>query len=164
MTSKISFYNIRVVFNKVRDYLSAWINLPISIFFPFRRIKIFSVDHHNHFFYFPNFCLGFFSNFPLPTQNSITFPWPRKCHFLDIFPVHYNSVHLNCTVSLVILIKQSQKSRSILLDGSRILRLFRKGKTCIIAKFHRTDLVICGHSREGKSPFYNQIGFYSHNF
>ena len=29
--------------------------------------------------------------------------------------------------------------------------LFRKGKTCIIAKFHGTDLVICSHSRERKT-------------
>ena len=35
--------------------------------------------------------------------------------------------------------KQSQRSRSILKDGSRSLRLFRKGKTCIIAKLHRAD-------------------------
>ena len=34
---------------------------------------------------------------------------------------------------------------------------FRKGKTCIMAKFHRTDLVICGHSREGKTLLYGQI-------
>ena len=37
--------------------------------------------------------------------------------------------------------KQSRKSRSILKDGSRSLELFRKGKTRIIAEFHRTDLV-----------------------
>ena len=36
-------------------------------------------------------------------------------------------------------------------DGSRSLRLFRKGKTLITAKFHRTDTVIYGHSRERKS-------------
>ena len=35
--------------------------------------------------------------------------------------------------------------------------LFRKGKTLIIAKFHRTDLVICSHSREGKTLSYSQI-------
>ena len=35
--------------------------------------------------------------------------------------------------------KQSQKSRSVLLDRSRSLGLFLKGKTRIIAKFHRTD-------------------------
>ena len=35
--------------------------------------------------------------------------------------------------------------------------LFRKGKTYIIAKFHRTDLVICSHSREGKTPSYSQM-------
>ena len=35
-----------------------------------------------------------------------------------------------------------QKSRSILQDGSRSLGLFRKGKIGIIAKFHRTYLDI----------------------
>ena len=35
--------------------------------------------------------------------------------------------------------------------------LFRKGKTCIIAKFLTTDLAICSHSREGETPSYNQI-------
>ena len=35
--------------------------------------------------------------------------------------------------------KQSQKSRSILLDGSRSLGLFREDKTSIIAKFHSSD-------------------------
>ena len=53
--------------------------------------------------------------------------------------------------------KQSQKSRSILKDGSRSLGLFKQGKTCIIAKFNRTDLVICSHSIEGKTPSYSQI-------
>ena len=38
--------------------------------------------------------------------------------------------------------KQSQRSRSILQDRSRSLGLFRKRKNGIIAKFHRTDLVI----------------------
>ena len=33
---------------------------------------------------------------------------------------------------------------------SRCLEMVRKGKTCIIANFHRADLVICSHSREGK--------------
>ena len=46
--------------------------------------------------------------------------------------------------------KQSQKSRSILSDGSRSLGLFRKGKTRITAKLHRTDLIICTHSGVGK--------------
>ena len=32
------------------------------------------------------------------------------------------------------------------------LGLFRKGKICIVAKFHRADLVICSYSREGKTP------------
>ena len=55
------------------------------------------------------------------------------------------------------LLKQPQKSRSILQDGSRSLRLFRKGKTHIIAKFHWTDLVICNHSGDGKPPSYSWI-------
>ena len=64
-------------------------------------------------------------------------------------------------ISLVIrrsfsLPKQSQKSRSILQDRSRSLGLFRKGKTGIIAKFLRADLVICSHSR-GETPSYNRI-------
>ena len=33
-------------------------------------------------------------------------------------------------------------ARSILQDGSRSLGLFRNGKIGILAKFHRTDLVI----------------------
>ena len=32
--------------------------------------------------------------------------------------------------------KQAPKSRSVLKDGSRFLRLFKKGKTRIIATFH----------------------------
>ena len=35
--------------------------------------------------------------------------------------------------------------------------LFRKGKTKIIAKFYRTDLVIYSHSREGKTLSYSHI-------
>ena len=35
--------------------------------------------------------------------------------------------------------------------------LFWKGKTRIIARFHRTDLVICNHSGEGKTPSYSVI-------
>ena len=33
----------------------------------------------------------------------------------------------------------------------------RNRKTCILTKFHRTDLVICSHSREGKTPSYSRI-------
>ena len=35
--------------------------------------------------------------------------------------------------------------------------LVRKGKTCIIANFHKTDVVICSHSREGKTLSYRGI-------
>ena len=53
--------------------------------------------------------------------------------------------------------KQFQKSRSVLKDRSRALGLFRMGKTCILSKFHRTDLVICCLSREGEVPSCSQI-------
>ena len=43
---------------------------------------------------------------------------------------------------IIFLPKQSQRSGSILKDGSRSLGLIRKGKIGIIVKFHRTDLVI----------------------
>ena len=35
------------------------------------------------------------------------------------------------------------------------------GKTHIMAKFQRTDLVICSHSRKGKPPSYSQINVVS---
>ena len=35
--------------------------------------------------------------------------------------------------------------------------MFKKGKTHIIAKFLWTDLGICSHSREGKTPSYSLI-------
>ena len=57
------------------------------------------------------------------------------------------SFHLIYRISSVIrriifLPKQSQRSRSILKDGSRSLGLFGKGKIGIIAKFHTTVLII----------------------
>ena len=56
------------------------------------------------------------------------------------------TIHLNYRISSVkrqsfFLPKQSQKSRSVLRDGSRSLGLLRKGKTCIIAKLQSTDLL-----------------------
>ena len=32
-----------------------------------------------------------------------------------------------------------------------------KGKSCIIAKFHTNDFVICSHYREGETGSYSQI-------
>ena len=68
-------------------------------------------------------------------------------------------VHIH-HISLIIrhnffLPKQSQKSRSVLQDRSRSLGLFRKGKTRIITKFRRTDVVICSQFREGKTLSYS---------
>ena len=42
-------------------------------------------------------------------------------------------------------------------DGSKSLGLFRKGKIGIIAKLHRTDLVILSHSLGTKTPSYSRI-------
>ena len=58
---------------------------------------------------------------------------------------------------IIFLPKQSQRSRSILKDGSRSLALFRKSKIGIIAKFHRTDLVLWSHSRGTKTLSYSRI-------
>ena len=44
-----------------------------------------------------------------------------------------------CKTEFFFLSKQSQNSRTTLQDRSRSLGVFRKGKTCIIAKFQRTD-------------------------
>ena len=71
--------------------------------------------------------------------------------------MHRHLLFLRLEDGVFLLPKQSQKSRSIIKDGSRSLGLFRKGKTCIIAKFHSADLIICNHSREGKTPSYSQI-------
>ena len=64
-----------------------------------------------------------------------------------LFYVHGQAMeNLYCISSVIrrnfFLPKQSQRSRSVLLDGSRSLGLSRKGKIGIIAKFHRTDLII----------------------
>ena len=52
---------------------------------------------------------------------------------------------MQCMQRFYFLPKQSQK-----LDLSS-LGLFSKGKTHIIAEFHRTDLITCSHSRERKT-------------
>ena len=44
--------------------------------------------------------------------------------------------------TVIFLPEESQRSRSI---------LFWKGKSGTIAKFHRTGIDICSHSREGKA-------------
>ena len=70
----------------------------------------------------------------------------------------YVVYHISFVIRQVFFVpKQSHKSRSVLYDRSRSLGLFRKSKTRIIAKFHRTDLVFCSHSRERKIPSYSQI-------
>ena len=61
-----------------------------------------------------------------------------------------NTVFLRLEDRVFVLPKHS-KNLDPSCDGSRSLGLFRKRKTCIIAKFHGTDLVICSHSREAKT-------------
>ena len=48
--------------------------------------------------------------------------------------------------------KQTQKSRSILENGSSSLGLFRKGTILIIAFLHRTDLINWSHSHRRENP------------
>ena len=38
-------------------------------------------------------------------------------------------------------------------EKTKLMKLFRKGKTCILVTFHGTDLVICSHFRKGKKSF-----------
>ena len=38
-----------------------------------------------------------------------------------------------------------------------------KGKTHILINFHRTDLVVCSHSRERKTTSYSQINMVNNN-
>ena len=92
------------------------------------------------------------------TDKHEYLPFPLKIlHQIKLF-THFFSYKTDFFPS-----NQSQKSRSILQDGSRSFGLsYKRGidlweclgrvKTCIIAKFHRTDLVICSHSGEEKNP------------
>ena len=41
--------------------------------------------------------------------------------------------------------------------------LFRKGKTRITAKLHRTDLIICTHSKERNTWSYSRINMVGQN-
>ena len=85
------------------------------------------------------------------SDNIVNFP--KRLQLASSHPPYVVTLQY-CISSLIrqcfFLPKQSQKSRSILSDGSRSLGLFRKGKTRITAKLHRTDLIICTQSREGK--------------
>ena len=69
----------------------------------------------------------------------------------DLLQMYYAIYRISSLIrQCFFLPKQSQKSRSVLQDGSRSLGLFRKGKTRITAKLQRADMIICTHSREGK--------------
>ena len=54
--------------------------------------------------------------------------------------------------------KQSQRSRSVLPDGSGSLGLFRKGKIGIIAKFRRTAGCPRSGKKSGKKIFFQGQG------
>ena len=82
--------------------------------------------------------LGYFSDL---------FRWPKVKTRINIFKSYIVPDKKEYRISpdirqSFLLPKQSQRSRSVLLDGSRSFGLFRKDKIGIIAKFHRTDLVI----------------------
>ena len=65
------------------------------------------------------------------------------CSGFTLFGHCYSKYRISLVIRWIfILPKQSQRSRSVLKDGSRSLGLFGKGKIGIIAKFHRTDLII----------------------
>ena len=75
------------------------------------------------------FYLGYKMDFSLPGILGV-FPY-----FFRVFSIQNNPKNLDTSY------------------GSRFLGLFRKGKTCVIAKFYRTDLitvkpVLRGHPRE----------------
>ena len=77
----------------------------------------------------------------------------------------YNS--LKSIKEKVLSFQTSQKSRSVLQDGSRSLGLFRKGKASITAIFQWTDLVICSHFEERKTLSHikiNTVNFHYHEF
>ena len=88
------------------------------------------------------------ANYPAQTEQFLLYWFLR----ISRLPYFFGNKTEFCFLQ-----KQSQKSRSILEDGSRSLGLFTKSKTCIIAKFHRTDLVICSHSTERETLSYSQI-------
>ena len=84
----------------------------------------------------------------LLTVKAETSDLVRKATEANPYIPYYFSYKMECFFTP----KQSQKSRSVLKDG-----LFRNDKTCIIAKFRRTDLVICSHSGEGKNSSFSRI-------
>ena len=63
-------------------------------------------------------------------------------HLYSELQIKCHNYRISSVIRVIFLPKQSQRSRSVLKDGSRSLALFRKSKIGIIAKFHRTDLVI----------------------
>ena len=70
-----------------------------------------------------------------------TFKWAQI--FLFIFLCWWrNTYFFGYKTEFFSIPKQSQKSRSILYDGSRSLGLLRKAKSRILAKVHRTVIVI----------------------
>ena len=89
-----------------------------------------------------------------------------SCHVSKNYFRIFGFEHLYLISSVIrqsfFLPKQSQRSRSILLDGSRSLGSFRKGKIGIIAKFYRTNLVIRNHFRGTKTPSYSRINTVCH--
>ena len=78
-------------------------------------------------------------------------------HLNEVNDIKNTHIVFRYKTGYVFLPKQSPKSRSILKDGSRSLGLYRKGKIRFNAKFHKTDLAICSHSRERKTPSYSRI-------
>ena len=68
------------------------------------------------------------------------------CNSIVSVPVHFYRIYS--------VIRQSFFSSKTIRKN---LDLFRKGESRTIAKFHRTDLDICSHSRERKTSCYSRI-------
>ena len=82
----------------------------------------------------------------LSLRNKTICKYLKTCFLMSqLFFLYFNKGEYRISSVIrrrIFLPKQSQRSRSVLEDGSRSLGLFRKGKIGIIAKFHRTNLVI----------------------
>ena len=103
------------------------------------------------------YCILYYNFYPtLTSTKEMVSDKPQWSKIISNLLVGF---HISSVIRVIFLPKQSQDSRSVLKDTSRSLGLCRKGKSPIIAKFHRTDLVLCtcSHSRERKTLFYSRI-------
>ena len=65
------------------------------------------------------------------------------------FILYWNKYHISSVIRL------SCFPSKTIYNGSRSFGLFRKGRVKLVAKLHRTDLVVCRHLRERKTLSYS---------